>query len=138
MRFGLALLLVFWGAACHVVLGEYSVGEGGSGPVQECTIDADCDTSLNEGCDSGRCAIRCLQDDVCPEYSECWAARFCTEPIGTPCEGTDETSCGGYLCRHVDVDAEPVDGYCPGYCHLPETPCPSGFTCFQLSCYRSP
>lgn len=126
-------------AACHVVLGSYSVDEGGDGGAPaECRSDTDCDEDANEGCDNGRCALRCLDDSACPELSECWAARFCTEPIGSPCDLDDPNSCGGYLCRDVDAEAQPVAPYCPGHCNPPSVACPSGFTCLQLSCYRSP
>lgn len=128
-----ASLMLLFAAGCHVVLGEYTVGD----ETGACSSDADCDAGQNEGCDDGRCAIRCLTDAVCPAFSECFAADFCTEPIGTPCDPAIPHACGGYACQDRDVDAMPVDGYCPGYCNPPEVACPEGFTCLQLRCYRS-
>ncbi len=128
------MLLVSAGA-CHAVLGDYDVDDGDAGPAPDCVVDADCDDSANEGCDNGRCAIRCLDDDACPYFSECWAATFCTEPIGSLCDPGDLYACGGYSCRDRDINAKPVDGYCPGYCNPPTTECPMSFTCHMLSCY---
>jgi len=120
-------------AGCSAILGEYSVDEA-SQP-GECAEDGDCDTALNEGCDDGRCAIRCLTDDPCPMYSECFGASYCTEPIGTPCQPDASDPCGGYACVELDVNEMPVEPYCPGYCTA-SSMCPPNYECSQLRCYK--
>ena len=120
------------------IWGEFTVDEetgAGASPSSGCTSDQDCDAEANEGCDEGRCAIRCLKDDACPQYSECWAGSYCTEPIGAPCDPTETDDCGGYLCRDRDITAKPVEPYCPGLCSV-EKPCPDGYACEQSSCYK--
>jgi hypothetical protein len=133
---GALALLGFVG--CKEIGGSYTLlpedEDAGSEP-PACDDDEDCDALLNEGCDRGRCAIRCINDAQCPAFAECWAAKYCTEPIGTPCSTSDVDACGGYACRAVDAEVKPVPGYCPGHCSA-STPCPDDFVCITLSCYR--
>jgi hypothetical protein len=121
-------------AACIQMLGEEHTVVGDD---RECDTDDDC--GHDEGCDDDDnvCRKKCFDDAACGPFRTC-AIRFCSDPVGTPCDPDDYLSpdCyGTYNCESVDSANEEVLGYCTITCYndMPNA-CPVGYACIGSDC----
>lgn len=111
-----------------------STRDGGAGPDEGCSVDADCTTGKHPRCVAhGHVASRCSSDE-CATDADCAAGKTCScDEDGNRCVSSNcrtDAECGGRGCspwvsRSCSGSATTV-GY---YCHTPKDSCTDSNDC---------
>jgi len=99
----------------------------------ECMSAADCGPTQD-------CALDDTCRERCADATDCGGAPCssgtCGDPIGTPCDGANLSSCHGTFCTDVDANLNTVPGYCTDFCIEDFEPCPAEYVCVSNECRK--